>query len=150
VLGGQADGGFFELAGLDAGVDEEAYTDAERDETGGGTAEDCAHLQDGGESDEEEDEATGAAEQDDAGATGVATAARAVTGGFAVHDGELFFGGWQGNAFGDGGKALLALQFAPAVLERHAGDDDAGDHGTAGDGDAERAVKRTGVTTEVD
>ena len=36
--------GFFEFAGLDAGVDEEAYADAEGDEAGGGAGEDFAHA----------------------------------------------------------------------------------------------------------
>ena len=58
-----------------------------------------------------------------------------------MHDGELFGGGRYGKAVGDGGEALLALQLALANAGPDTGDDDAEDHGAAGDGHAEGAVE---------
>ena len=138
--GGAWCGGFFDLAGLDAGVDEEAYADAEGDEAAGGSAEDVALLEDGGEGDEEEDDADGGAEEDDAGETDVGAAAEGAGGGTALGEGELVGGGRRDEALGDGGEALLAFELALAGAGPAGDGDDAEDHDAAGDGDDEGAV----------
>ena len=86
-MGGGGWGGFVDLLGLDAGVDEEAYADAEGDEAAGGSAEDVALLQDGGEGDEEKDDAGRGAEQNDAGEANVGAAADDAEGGTALGQG---------------------------------------------------------------
>ena len=85
--GGIGWGGFVDLAGLDAGVDEEANADAQGDEGTGGSAEDVALLQDGGKGDEEESDADGGSEQDDAGEANVGAAADEADGGAALSEG---------------------------------------------------------------
>ncbi len=86
-------GGLVDLLGLDAGVDEEAYADAEGDEGAGGSAEDVTLLKDGGEGDEKEGDADSGSEQDDAGEADVGAAADQADGGTALGEGDLGCGG---------------------------------------------------------
>ena len=88
--------GVFDLAGLDAGVDEEADADAEGDEADGGSGEDVALLKDGGKGDEEEDEADGSAAENDASLTRVGAAAGAGPG-LEADDAEHHETGGNGN-----------------------------------------------------
>ena len=134
-------GGFVDLAGLDAGVDEEAYADAEGDKGAGGSAEDVALVEDGGEGDEEEGDTGGGAEEDDAGEADIGAAADQADGGTALGGGDLGCGGRKDEAFGDGGEALLAFELALAGIGPAADGDDAEDHDEACYGNDERAVE---------
>jgi hypothetical protein len=140
-VGGGGWGGFVDLAGLDAGVDEEAYADAEGDETAGGSAEDVALLEDGGEGYEEEDDAGGGAEEDDAGEADVGAAAEEAGGGAALSEGELGCGGRRDDALGDGGEAFLAFELALAGVGPAGDGDDAENHDEAGYRNDEGAVE---------
>jgi len=133
-------GGFVDLAGLDAGVDEEAYADAEGDEGAGNTAEHVALTQDDTEQDEEERGADGTGGKHDACEADVGAAADGVGGGTGLGEGQLLFGGRRDEAFGDGGEALLAFELAGAGAGPAGDGDDAEDHEAAGDGDDEGAV----------
>ena len=137
--------GVFDLAGLDAGVDEEADADAEGDEADGGSGEDVALLKDGGKGDEEEDEADGSAAENDASLTRVGAAAEGVGSGLAAAledgtDGDFVGGGRRGHASGDGGEAFLALHLAAAGAGPGLEADDAEHHETGGNGNDEGAV----------
>ena len=74
-LGGVGGGEFGHFFLLDVGVEQHADADAEGDEADGGSAEDVALAENGGEGDEEEDQTSSGAEQDDAGETDVGVAA---------------------------------------------------------------------------
>jgi hypothetical protein len=139
-VGGGGWGGFVDLAGLDAGVDEEAGSDAEGDQGAGDSGEDVPLADDGPEDDEEKGEGDGGGDQDDAGETDVGAAAEGAGGGTALGEGELLFGGGWDEAFGDGGEALLAFELAVAGAGPAGDGDDAEDHEAAGDGDDEGAV----------
>jgi hypothetical protein len=150
--GGWERGGFVDFAGLDAGVDEEANADAEGDEGAGGSAEDVALVEDGGEGDEKEGDADGGAEQHDAGEADVGAAADQADGGTALGGGDLGCGGREDEALGDGGEALLAFELALAGVGPAADGDDAENHDKAGYGDDERAVEGfayTGIENHV-
>jgi hypothetical protein len=134
-------GGFVDLAGLDAGVDEEAYADAEGDEGAGGSAEDVTLPEDAGEGDEKEGDADGGAEKDDAREADVGAAADQADGGTALAGGDLGCGGRKDEALGDGGEALLAFELALAGVGPAADGDDAEDHDEACYGNDEGAIE---------
>jgi len=138
-VGGQV--GVLDLAGLDAGVDEEACADAEGDEGAGDSGEDLADAEDGPEDGEEEGDADRGGDQDDAGEADVGAAAEGVGGGTRrLGEGEFGCGGRGNEAFGDGGEALLAFHLAAAGAGPAGDGDDAEDHEAAGDGDDEGTV----------
>jgi hypothetical protein len=134
-------GGCVEVLLLQVGVDEEAYADAEGDEAAGGTAEDVALAEHPREDAEEGCDADGTADQDDASEADVSVAAIAVGHRSRPGNLKLFASGWRNEAFGDGCEALLAFKLALAGSGGVARNHDAGDHGAAGDGNDEGAVR---------
>ena len=137
---GRLGGGVVDLLRLDAGVNEEAYADAEGDEAAGGSAEDVALLEDGGESYEEEDDSGGGSEKDDAGEADIGAAADKAGGGTALGGGDLGCRGRKDDTLGDGREALLAFDLALARVGPATDGDDAEHHDEAGYGDDEGAV----------
>jgi hypothetical protein len=139
VFGGE--GGVFDFAGLDAGVDEEACADAEGDEGAGDAGENIAVALDGPENRKEQGDGDSGRYQDDAGEADVGAAAEGVGGGTRrLGEGQLGRGGRRDEALGDGGEALLAFELAAAGSGPTGDGDDAENHDAAGDGDDEGAL----------